>query len=187
MITFADLKKYHYHYWLCFPSFKLTKPIKIQTERFVNTEEIELLKNVKNEKFFLLKNEEYLPFSHLKNVDNFEGLTICFHDHAAPETTPDGAVGVLARNLLSFLWAKFGTNSGLNFNLLAIRKSFKEGKAILEKSKFFHISISEDTEETYGGGWEVYKGKLTSKKIDLSSQMDPKVLVYKSAIFNRQW
>ena len=178
MITFADLKKYHYHYWLCFPSFKLTKPIEIKSERFVNQEEIEILKNIQKEKFFLLKNNEYLPFSQLEGEESLDDIVICYHDHANPETTPDGALGVLVRNLISFLCEKFRTNAMLNLKILPIRSSYKEGKMILDKSKFLEISIPEGTEETYGGGWEVYKGKLTSKKIDLSAQMDPKVTIY---------
>ena len=61
------------------------------------------------------------------------------------------------------IWKTFGS---VNITLIALRKSIKEGQTNYTKSKIFKIKIPDNiTEIKSGTGWELSKGKASSKKI----------------------
>lgn len=186
MICFADLKKYHYYYWLCFPTFKLSSSFEILSESFCEPNQLSCLLEsalVIENKICLYSqdNGEICSLENVKDLTNFEKYAICFNDHIS-DTTDNGIIGNIARNILYVIWKTFGS---VNITLIALRKSIKEGQTNYTKSKIFKIKIPDNiTEIKSGTGWELSKGKASSKKIDLSASMDAKVLASNACDLN---
>jgi ubiquitin-like modifier-activating enzyme ATG7 len=184
IITFADLKKYHYYYWMCFPYLKMTRPIKIVSESFLSPDICKIVAEVPDF-VFLMRGDEILPFSHAFSLDSLNDHIICFKDHANVKKTPEGAVGVMTRNLIALLWTKFKRlNEDLDITVRSIRSDFVQGKELFDKSKEFVLRIDKDAEDGDGAGWELYKGKMAAKKVDLSASMDTKQLAANAVDLN---
>ena len=107
---------------MCFPSFKLNKPIKIVSEEAVSDSVMFHLSTTSERFFALSADDKVLPFSAVERLDSLDNVTICFRDHANVLSTPDGAVGVMARNIITLLWKKFRlSDRDLEIGLISIR------------------------------------------------------------------
>lgn len=179
IITFSDLKKYHYWFWVCFPTFRLSKPAEIVETRNLSLGELSLLHDDHHhQNFFIITNHEIRPFSSLGCIsDDLNEIVVCFEDHVASGTTPENAIGVLGRNLLFYLWFKF---KKLSFNICSIRWEHKHVNGAMirdySSSKVFTLSLCHGVTEVPGTGWELFKDKLAPKKVDLSASMDSRQL-----------
>ena len=191
IITFSDLKKYHYTFWVCFPTMKLSKPISIKSSRSLNATELHQLERSEQHKenFFLLVKNHRRPFQEATKITKEEGededVVFCFEDHVNQDETPENAVGIMARNLIFFIWSRLGLNQ---FKICSVRSTLKQENGSFSRdfssSRLYELCISNDTEETNGAGWEPFKDKLAPKKIDLSASMDSRQLAANAVDLN---
>jgi len=187
LICFADLKKYHYYYWMCFPTFKLNCSFGFESES-PNEKLISRLINlelIKTNKVCLFSNDEAFPLEEIKKIskeDFCEKFKIILPDHA-PSDTQKGVIGNLARNVLYLLWKIYGA---CTITIITLRKTVTEGVENYSSSQQFKIQLVTDgVEESQAGtGWEISKGKPATKKIDLSASMDPNCLASNAVDLN---
>ncbi|KAF8999186.1 E1-like protein-activating [Cyathus striatus] len=200
LITFADLKKYKFHYWFAFPGFVMRPPWTTEEvidaagalgEGVLSSIQTQLKSQPDpNPAFFLVRTtpsgetsiapvEEYETF--FKGVPS-EHQTISFLDPSTSPTHP----GWPLRNLLTYLRALYPSSTA-SVRVLAWRDLEKvEGQGEW-RSKF--LVVSAPIEETKEGrpeavGWERTAGRLVPKVADLGPMMDPKRLASQAVDLN---
>lgn len=174
MISFADLKKFKFYYWLAFPSLQTKWDFSsVPVENDITGDLMKWINAVD------LNNKCCFIFD---NDDNPELVSNLF-SHSASETLTVGFIDSSTQNDLKF--SKFLNNylamlSYYKFNKIRLRV-FK-----LSLNKFIEINIKNiDNDFTKVTGWErTSQGKLSPKITDLSSLIDPIKLSEQSVDLN---
>ncbi|KAG8180844.1 hypothetical protein JTE90_005930 [Oedothorax gibbosus] len=181
-LTFADLKKYHYYYWMAFPALTFPKDVICEKEQKLtdcfSQEKLERLEQSLasldpcDRGAFLVGDQGCHP---LRERDSLKGkILLGFTDPSGFAKHP----GWPLRNLLAFAAHQWGGNS---WEVVCFR-----GKA--ENSLL--LSLRTEGEPTVNGvcpeavGWEMSKGKLVPKKVDMSESMDPHKLACNAVDLN---
>jgi ubiquitin-like modifier-activating enzyme ATG7 len=180
LITFADLKKFHFYYWFSFPTASLvplisfrSPPVTTFNNEVLILREIELyLKNNVDEAAFLVSKVtgNCFPFSSLKQKksDFTKDFYLAFLDPSTEPLIP----GWPLRNILAVLHRIFTLES---LHVLCLRITPRATKIT---SLLLHLNVSSPTSHLkFSSGWEKrHDGKLGYKFVNMSNTLDPKKL-----------
>ncbi|XP_072026829.1 ubiquitin-like modifier-activating enzyme ATG7 isoform X2 [Amphiura filiformis] len=193
LLTFADLKKYHYYYWFAFPALcapdGITSSKPAETINNIYTEEqLQQLQTSydtlvtahegKPVAFFLVYQDgDNICTAPLTEYDNIRGshkVTFAFCDPCTLEHYP----GWPLRNYLALIAYHWGDHfSGQDVPVLCFRDRTREGIRSSSHSVMLSLklpSLSQTSDCPKCVGWEKnQKQKLAPRKVDLSSSMDP--------------
>ncbi|CAL1279855.1 unnamed protein product [Larinioides sclopetarius] len=185
-LTFADIKKYHYYYWIAFPAFNypdstVCKDTKKFCDYFTEDEVSQFLKSYDSLSpsdktlFLVFKENNGCSIFNLKEFEKLkkkEGkIMLGFTDPSRYEKHP----GWPLRNALALAAYHWGEDQA-NWDVVCFREYIKDGKRFHEQSIVISIEMSIDTlpkECPEVVGWEKHKSKLAPRKVDMSSSMDP--------------
>lgn len=199
ILTFADLKKYHYYYWVAFPALCYPESICLQLPTklhdYFNDEQVmqflqsyDSLPTLSDKAFFIVHISSSDTVSVLKlNQFSSEKLNsgkvlLGFADPSTMESNP----GWPLRNFLSlaaFHWSKDKTS----WEVLCFRECIKDGSRLCGHSVIFSIKIKESDapqECPKTVGWEKNKGKLVPRMVNMSATMDPNKLAESAVDLN---
>uniref|UniRef100_A0A8C0GNL7 Ubiquitin-like modifier-activating enzyme ATG7 n=1 Tax=Chelonoidis abingdonii TaxID=106734 RepID=A0A8C0GNL7_CHEAB len=206
LLTFADLKKYRFYYWFCYPALCFSDGIPIVQqavclgERFSPTQ-IQALQKAYDElcqkegvtalPYFLIKyNDKSVLVSLLKNWNDFfqdqeEKVTVGVYDPCNFTQYP----GWPLRNLLVMAAHRWYWGSHLHsVEVLCFRDRTMQGVRDIAHSSIFEIKLpqlpqSPDCPKAVG--WEKnQKGGMGPRMVNLSECMDPKRLAESSVDLN---
>ncbi|XP_064633956.1 ubiquitin-like modifier-activating enzyme ATG7 isoform X1 [Lineus longissimus] len=200
LLTFADLKKYHYFYWFAFPALTIPDAVKVTAqsvsleERF-NQKKIEDIKNMHDQMrvdsdasyFLLTEDRENVKIAPLKEYKSLAASgkkpVLCFCDPCTLEKHP----GWPLRNLLTL--AAYNWSSADNeFEVICYRDRMKDGlrstvHSIVFKVKLMPLGDLKDCPKCVG--WEKNENQsLGPRKVNLSATMDPSRLAESSVDLN---
>ncbi|KAL4655850.1 ubiquitin-like modifier-activating enzyme ATG7 [Arapaima gigas] len=203
LLTFADLKKYRFFYWFCFPALSFSEgicvlqpPVSLE-ERF-STMQIEALQSSYDElcqqrgttalPYFLVKySEDTVHVGPLHSWRDFfkdqRKVTVGVYD---PCTLPQHP-GWPLRNLLVFVACKWGALVD-EVEVLCFRDRTLLGSRSIQHSLLLQVQLPELS--VTGGlpksvGWEKnQKGAMGPRMVNLSECMDPKRLAESSVDLN---
>ncbi|KAK2163569.1 hypothetical protein LSH36_77g03008 [Paralvinella palmiformis] len=191
LLTFADLKKYHYYYWFAFPALcypchvdTITTPSQIDevfTEKQIagllaSFDEVCLPKQIG---YFLVSEDvdDTLRVLHLSQFDQLHNsgkkIMLGFCDPCTLKTNP----GWPLRNFLALAANQWSSKLGDEITVICLRDRFKDGKrnvshSILLKLRF--VDAQSVTECPKCVGWEKNeRQKLGPRMVNLSANMDP--------------
>uniref|UniRef100_A0A6B2KZK5 Ubiquitin-like modifier-activating enzyme ATG7 n=1 Tax=Arcella intermedia TaxID=1963864 RepID=A0A6B2KZK5_9EUKA len=193
VITYVDLKKYHYYYWFSFPSIQSEEPcISLKNELLSDVLSQSQIQQFKNglepirdkEPFFVLNltgdSVSVHPFQEIETIKSTaKELIIGFMDPGYQ----DGILGWPLRNLLPLL-RKLGLKI---VKILSFKYPPENSKDIL--SRVFTVEIG-DYKSNNGvpvslASWEKnHKGELKPKFLNLSNTMDHKQLAESAVELN---
>ncbi|XP_074603824.1 autophagy-related 7 isoform X2 [Brevipalpus obovatus] len=195
LLAYADLKKYHFYYWFCFPSLCYPlKPLKCSELRFLKDilpensiknlikchQELSLLDRSFFITFISSPNEISLyPLSEFQNLKDRSGqIYVSFADPSTDEKHP----GWPLRNLIAYVLIRWKVKI---LNVLCYRKRGSDAG----NSLTFQLETSSEKEEISECpgcvGWSKNeKQKLLPRVVDLSSSLDPKALASNSVDLN---
>ncbi|XP_036387035.1 ubiquitin-like modifier-activating enzyme ATG7 isoform X1 [Megalops cyprinoides] len=203
LLTFADLKKYRFYYWFCFPALCFTEGIQIITqpvplEEKFSPKQIMALQgaydNLCNESgttavpYFLIKyTEEDVVVSSLRCWNNFfkgqKKVCVGIYDPCTLSQHP----GWPLRNLLILISTKWGTMLD-SVEVLCFRDRTLQGKRSVQHSIIFQVQLPELSPSAgcpKSVGWEKnQKGTMGPRMVNLSECMDPKRLAESSVDLN---
>ncbi|KAK6176592.1 hypothetical protein SNE40_014847 [Patella caerulea] len=188
LLSFADLKKYHYYYWFAFPAliydvFLLSKPTSLKDS--LSTEQIEnLVKNYDQFQaqftsfhgYFVISSlEDDLAVIELQHTDTLlaagKKVTFVFCDPCTLENHP----GWPLRNFLVLIAKKWG-NKMESVNVLCFRDRSRDGVRDISHSLLLNIKLEKLDDQVCPKcvGWEKNeRQKLGPRMVNLSSTMDP--------------
>ncbi|XP_061076484.1 ubiquitin-like modifier-activating enzyme ATG7 isoform X2 [Conger conger] len=203
LLTFADLKKYRFYYWFCFPALCFMEGIQILQppvpleERF-SLKQIAALQgsydDLCNESgttaipYFLIKcTGEAVSVSSLQNWNTFfkgqKQVTVGVYDPCTLSQHP----GWPLRNLLVLIASKWGSELDA-LEVLCFRDQTLQGKRSVQHSIVFQIKLPELSLSTgcpKSVGWEKnQKAAMGPRMVNLSECMDPKRLAESSVDLN---
>ncbi|XP_077678396.1 ubiquitin-like modifier-activating enzyme ATG7 isoform X5 [Eretmochelys imbricata] len=205
LLTFADLKKYRFYYWFCYPALCFPDGIPIVQqavclgERFSPTQ-IQALQKAYDElcqmervtalPYFLIKyNDKSVLVSLLKNWNDFfqdqeEKVTVGVYDPCNFTQYP----GWPLRNLLVMVAHKWGSHLH-SVEVLCFRDRTMQGVRDLTHSSIFEIKLPQMPQSPVdcpkAVGWEKnQKGGMGPRMVNLSECMDPKRLAESSVDLN---
>uniref|UniRef100_A0A9J8DB79 Ubiquitin-like modifier-activating enzyme ATG7 n=1 Tax=Cyprinus carpio carpio TaxID=630221 RepID=A0A9J8DB79_CYPCA len=197
LLTFADLKKYHFYYWFCFPALCFLEGVQLEQEP-VSLEQSFSAKQLQYMHFyslnsnhvlsatsihFLLKyTEESVEVAPLKDLISFfpdlKKITVCVYD---PCTLPQHP-GWPLRNVLVLLAKQWGSQLDV-LEVLCFRDRTLQGSRSIQHSIIFRVKLPDLTASAVcpkSVGWEKNpKGAMGPRSVNLSECMDPKRLVDK--------
>uniref|UniRef100_A0A671VXU9 Ubiquitin-like modifier-activating enzyme ATG7 n=1 Tax=Sparus aurata TaxID=8175 RepID=A0A671VXU9_SPAAU len=203
LLTFADLKKYHFYYWFCFPALCFPEGIKIVQqpsvlEQVFSAKQIGALQEayddlcIKRETtavpYFLVKyTDETVQMAPLSDWDAFltdEGIvTVGVYDPCTLSQHP----GWPLRNLLVLLAYRWGSMLD-TVEVLCFRDRTLQGSRSIQHSLIFQIKLPElplNSACPKSVGWEKNpKGAMGPRMVNLSECMDPKRLAESSVDLN---
>ncbi|OCF59113.1 E1-like protein-activating enzyme Gsa7p/Apg7p [Kwoniella mangroviensis CBS 10435] len=193
LVTFADLKKYIFHYWFAFPAFVSSPAWRMNQEGLTPVQETDLrelrqleaqLSSTENRKFeaFLVKG---IPGSRLiaplPRYQTFYSdvvtsqITVAFHDPSSSDTNP----GWPLRNILHYLNQVYGTTEVMVF---CLRQGRASRQAVVTLPREQQGSPDNQVSSV---GWERTKeGKLASRMADLGPMMNPVQLAEQAVDLN---
>ncbi|XP_034962109.1 ubiquitin-like modifier-activating enzyme ATG7 [Zootoca vivipara] len=204
LLTFADLKRYRFYYWFCYPALCLPEGIPLIQQpvclgaKFSATQ-IEALQNAYDElcqkegltalPFFLIKyHDDSVLVSLLRNWDNFfsdpgEQVTIGVYDPCNFAQYP----GWPLRNILVLAAHRWGSHLH-SVQVLCFRDRTMQGARDISHSTLFEIKLPQVTQNSgcpKAVGWEKnQKGGMGPRMVNLSECMDPKRLAESSVDLN---
>ncbi|KFM67470.1 Ubiquitin-like modifier-activating enzyme ATG7, partial [Stegodyphus mimosarum] len=186
-LTFADLKKYRYYYWIAFPALTFPEVIRSDETKklheYLTADQLNQFLNsyddlsVSNKMGFLVFIDEEgkchaHKFSDYNKLKMLQGkILIGFADPCTYDKYP----GWPLRNVLSLVaysWGKYQNT----WDVICLREFVKEGKRHCEHSIVLTVQlVSPDipVECPDVVGWEKNQNKLAPKMVDMSSNMDP--------------
>ncbi|XP_039087203.1 ubiquitin-like modifier-activating enzyme ATG7 isoform X3 [Hyaena hyaena] len=204
LLTFADLKKYHFYYWFCFPALCLPESIPLiqgpvgLDQRF-SPKQIQALERAYDDlchtegvpalPYFLIKYDENVVLvSLLKHCSDFfqdqrTKVTIGVYDPCNLAQHP----GWPLRNLL-VLAAHRWSSSFQSVEILCFRDRTMQGVRDIAHSIVFEVKLPEmafSPDCPKAVGWEKnQKGGMGPRMVNLSECMDPKRLAESSVDLN---
>uniref|UniRef100_A0A8C2YYW7 Ubiquitin-like modifier-activating enzyme ATG7 n=1 Tax=Cyclopterus lumpus TaxID=8103 RepID=A0A8C2YYW7_CYCLU len=203
LLTFADLKKYHFYYWFCFPALCFPEGIKIiqqpsSLEQVFSAKQITALQEayavlcVKRgttaEPYFLMKyTADTVHMASLEDWDTFitdtKTVTVGVYDPCTLSQHP----GWPLRNLLVLLASRWGSTLD-TVEVLCFRDQTLQGSRSIQHSVIFQIKlpvIPLNSACPKSVGWEKNpKGAMGPRMVNLSECMDPKRLAESSVDLN---
>ncbi|KAF5298118.1 hypothetical protein FQA39_LY02542 [Lamprigera yunnana] len=193
LLSFADLKKYHYYYWFCFLApAKLNTTVLNKTlitdvfkeEQMSNIYEMFTSLDIKQRSFFIIRNKgnslEVSPLSIIENFNSAIALNEYYFVFSDPTASKDYP-GWPLRNFLAFLLCNFSTFiQGNIINIVAFRLERKENEINCCSSYIFSVlmpKLKVDDAKISWTGWEKNEGgKFTPRSSNMKNSMDPKCL-----------
>ena len=202
LLTYADLKKYHYSYWFAFPALTPEQPITYKSVKTIDKafspEQISSLVTAydtfeqtnRNVAYFIVKQENNdiscLPLTSFSDAHPKGGgaITIGFCDPSTLDTNP----GWPLRNFL-ILVAQTWQNKCSTVNVICYRDRTYKGKREITHSLYIEgvalPSCRDPTEIPKVLGWEKNEnGKAAPKTVNLSTSMDPRHLAESAVDLN---
>uniref|UniRef100_A0A672NT05 Ubiquitin-like modifier-activating enzyme ATG7 n=1 Tax=Sinocyclocheilus grahami TaxID=75366 RepID=A0A672NT05_SINGR len=203
LLTFADLKKYHFYYWFCFPALCFLEGVRLEQEpvsleRSFSAKQILSLQTAYDDlcvssgmtavPHFLLKyTEESVEVAPLKDLNSFctglKKITVGVYD---PCTLPQHP-GWPLRNLLILLAKQWGSQLDV-LQVLCFRDSTLQGSRSIRHSIIFRVKLPDLSASAVcpkSVGWEKNaKGAMGPRSVNLSECMDPKRLAESSVDLN---
>nr|XP_022299462.1 ubiquitin-like modifier-activating enzyme ATG7 [Crassostrea virginica] len=190
ILTFADLKKYHYYYWFCFPCLCLPtdvtlnqEPIKMkdkftkeQMDQFLTSYDTFQEEQPCYQGFFVAAfSQDKFMVKDVKSLNNFDDTQEVYFGFCDPSTIEDYP-GWPLRNflmLISYHWK----GSLENINVLCIRDRSRDGNRDISHSVLLSLNVPDVKslqECPKCVGWEKNeKQKLAPRFVNLSASMDP--------------
>ncbi|XP_073772262.1 ubiquitin-like modifier-activating enzyme ATG7 [Danio rerio] len=203
LLTFADLKKYHFYYWFCFPALCFVEGIQLlraplSLEQHFSDKQISSLQSAYDNlcassgttavPHFLLKySEESVEVAPLKELNSFfpdlKRVAVGVYD---PCTLPQHP-GWPLRNLLVLLAKKWASQLDV-VEVLCFRDRTLQGVRSVQHSIIFQLRLSDPAPSAVcpkSVGWEKNtKGAMGPRSVNLSECMDPKRLAESSVDLN---
>uniref|UniRef100_A0A8C1KUS4 Ubiquitin-like modifier-activating enzyme ATG7 n=1 Tax=Cyprinus carpio TaxID=7962 RepID=A0A8C1KUS4_CYPCA len=203
LLTFADLKKYHFYYWFCFPALCFLEGVQlvqepVSLEQSFSAKQISCLQTAYDNlcvssgttavPHFLLKyTEESVEVAPLKDLTSFfpdlKKITVGVYD---PCTLPQHP-GWPLRNFLILLAKKWGSQLDV-LEVLCFRDRTLQGSRSIQHSIIFRVKLPDLTASAVcpkSVGWEKNaKGAMGPRSVNLSECMDPKRLAESSVDLN---
>uniref|UniRef100_A0A8D0E279 Ubiquitin-like modifier-activating enzyme ATG7 n=1 Tax=Salvator merianae TaxID=96440 RepID=A0A8D0E279_SALMN len=204
LLTFADLKKYRFYYWFCFPALCLPEGVSLLQQPVClgakfSQAQIQALQDSYDElcqreectalPFFLIKyHNDSVLVSLLKNWSDFfsnpkEKVTLGVYDPSNFARYP----GWPLRNVLVLAAHKWG-NHVHSVEVLCLRDRTMQGERDISHSILFEIKLPQITQNSdcpKAVGWEKnQKGAMGPRMVNLSECMDPKRLAESSVDLN---
>uniref|UniRef100_A0A8D2JC19 Ubiquitin-like modifier-activating enzyme ATG7 n=1 Tax=Varanus komodoensis TaxID=61221 RepID=A0A8D2JC19_VARKO len=207
LLTFADLKRYRFYYWFCYPALCLPEGIpliqqpvclsakfsSVQIQEFQNAyDELCQKEGVTALPYFLIKYDDDSVFvSLLKNSDDFfpdprKKLTLGVYDPCNFAQYP----GWPLRNMLVLAAHKWYVliDHLRSMEVLCFRDRTMQGARDISHSTIFEIQLPQVTQSPdcpKAVGWEKnQKGSMGPRMVNLSECMDPKRLAESSVDLN---
>ncbi|XP_013183653.2 ubiquitin-like modifier-activating enzyme ATG7 [Amyelois transitella] len=200
ILSFADLKKFHYYYWFAFPA--PTQPIvhlkeksKSLNEHFNNKQTDVIATGYKNldtdqRAYFIVTKENdkvsVHPLSKVLQIDNnslnidLKDLYLCFAD-----SSNTGNPGWPLRLFLAALLEHYPGLAGKIVQVLGLRCSASGG---VENSLIYTIEVPDNVQAVESAGWVGWerndKGNFGPKLANMSASMDPLKLIDTSSDLN---
>lgn len=205
LLTYINIKKYHYYYWFAFPALAFPVNIRVKSKGKLsstfnevetkNLSEIchEFTHENKSGYFAVQKNGEKFQLMSLENVygsgsSDFEAKNSIFLAFCDPSTSPEYP-GWTLRNLLAL--HGFYTKWRGNLNVICWRQRVVEGRLQFDHSLLLSLEFDippesiENIPKTFG--WEKNeKGFLGPQFLDLSRSLDPVKLAESAVNLNLQ-
>tara|TARA_B110000977_G_scaffold66340_2_gene90257 strand:+ start:18175 stop:20286 length:2112 start_codon:yes stop_codon:yes gene_type:complete len=205
LLTFADLKKWHFTYWFGFPAVKVPKAVRVVGKRKLREMLGDHDKNIessKNLEAFTKSSDEFAwtvvtnndtvqcyplrEYNALLQTHSPKNVHVAFSDPCANPDHP----GWAARNLLTLASLKLEVGESRTLNLISVRK--RNGTVSLEHSVVFQLVLpdlsgsSSDPKCPFSAvGWELNpKGRAGPRRADLGESMDPVRLAISAAELN---
>ncbi|XP_066553921.1 ubiquitin-like modifier-activating enzyme ATG7 [Amia ocellicauda] len=203
LLTFADLKKYHFYYWFCFPVLCFSEGIHILQQPVTLEEKISAIQIQALQKaydtlcqengvtalpYFLVKyTEDSVSVCSLGKWDDFfkgqKKVTIGVYDPCTLSQHP----GWPLRNILVLVASKWGALLD-SVEVLCFRDRTLQGTRSIQHSIIFEVklpAISASSGCPKSVGWEKnQKGAMAPRMVNLSECMDPKRLAESSVDLN---
>lgn len=203
LLTFADLKKYHFYYWFCFPALCFQEPIKMikepaLIEQVFSAKQIVVLQEAYDDlcvkkgttavPYFLLKyNEDSVEMAELKDWNSFftdaKKVSVGVYDPCTLSQHP----GWPLRNLLLLIAHRWGSKLEV-LEVLCFRDRTLQGSRSILHSLVFQLklpSLAPNSACPKSVGWEKNpKGAMGPRMVNLSECMDPKRLAESSVDLN---
>lgn len=203
LLTFADLKKYHFYYWFCFPALCFQEGIKMikepsLIEHAFSAKQIVALQEAYDDlcvkkgntavPYFLLKyNEDSVQMADLKDWDTFfsdaKKVSVGVYDPCTLSQHP----GWPLRNLLLLIAHRWGSKLGV-LEVLCFRDRTLQGSRSIHHSVIFQLKLpplAPSSACPKSVGWEKNpKGAMGPRMVNLSECMDPKRLAESSVDLN---
>ncbi|KAK6264612.1 hypothetical protein SCA6_020046 [Theobroma cacao] len=201
LISFADLKKWSFHYWFAFPALILDPPATLvdlrPASQWFTLEEAESVSTACNEwrnssvtadvPFFLVSvgSDSRAAVRHLKDwetcQDDGQKLLFAFYDPCHLPNNP----GWPLRNFLAFICARWNLKT-VHFLCYRENRGFADLSLSLVGEAL--ITISQGWREHQcvpnAVGWELNKGRKVPRCINLAKSMDPTRLAISAADLN---
>ncbi|KAF5729165.1 ubiquitin-like modifier-activating enzyme atg7-like [Tripterygium wilfordii] len=201
VISFADLKKWSFHYWFAFPALVLDPPANVVNLRpasqWFSLEEAESVSAACNEwrntsltadvPFFLLAiaSDSHATLWHLRDYEACQGdghkLLFGFYDPCHLPNNP----GWPLRNFLALIGSRWNLQT-VNFFCYRENRGFADlGLSLVGKAL---ITVPQGWRDLQcipnAVGWELKKGRKASRCISLAKSMDPTRLAISAADLN---
>lgn len=203
LLTFADLKKYHFYYWFCFPALCFVEGVQlvqepVSLEQRFSAKQISSLQMAYDNlcsltgstavPHFLLKyTDESVQVAPLKDFStfftDFKQITVGVYDPCTLHQHP----GWPLRNLLILLAKKWGSQMDA-LEILCFRDRTLQGSRSIQHSIVFRVKLPDLSTCAVcpkSVGWEKNpKGAMGPRSVNLSECMDPKRLAESSVDLN---
>ncbi|KAI7864677.1 E1-like protein-activating enzyme Gsa7p/Apg7p [Spinellus fusiger] len=190
VVTFADLKKYKFYYWFCFPApmptlpWTLTQPVQPIISHYTK-DQIRSLSQAyhtfrsqhgANAGYFIVRqNQENFALGTLDSFDQHQESEARFADPSGLDTLP----GWPLRHLLALAHSTWKINT---CKVICYRET-TTGSA--EESLFLHTSLPKQSQDIKWVGWERNaNAKLSPRMADLGPLLDPARLANASVDLN---
>uniref|UniRef100_A0A096LQD5 Ubiquitin-like modifier-activating enzyme ATG7 n=1 Tax=Poecilia formosa TaxID=48698 RepID=A0A096LQD5_POEFO len=203
LLTFADLKKYHFYYWFCFPALCFPEALKIIQppvilEEVFSPKQISALQEA-YDSLCIKRGITAVPFFLMKYTDDAVHMALLEDWEAFFTDTKKVTVGVYdpctlsqhpgwpLRNLLVLLAKQWGSKLDV-VEVLCFRDRTLQGNRSIQHSVLFQVKLPELPNNSVclkSVGWEKNpKGAMGPRMVNLSECMDPKRLAESSVDLN---
>nr|XP_057911533.1 ubiquitin-like modifier-activating enzyme ATG7 [Doryrhamphus excisus]XP_057911534.1 ubiquitin-like modifier-activating enzyme ATG7 [Doryrhamphus excisus] len=203
LLTFADLKKYHFYYWFCFPALCFSEGIKIikqpsVLEKVFSAKQIAALQE-SYDRLCIKGGTTAVPYFLMKYTEDAVELALLAEWATFFPCTTKVTVGVYdpctlsqhpgwpLRNLLVLLASQRGSKVD-TVEVLCFRDRTLQGIRSIQHSIIFQVKLPElpiDSVCPKSVGWEKNpKGAMGPRMVNLSECMDPKRLAESSVDLN---